>query len=513
LTKKILILFKNLQRKRCIMTSNEETSTDKESRATNLQLSLEDKMKIKLDKSQFSEWYNEVVELANLTDKRYPIKGMNVWPSYGWKVMRLIDEYIRAELENTGHEEVCFPLLISDEQFAKEAEHIKGFDSEVYWVTTAGGEELDVKLLLRPTSETAMYPIFALWVRAHSDLPLKTFQLVNTFRHDTKQTRAFTRVREIHFFEAHTCHSTFEDAEEQIAEDLKIMEQLGRKLCLPYLMLKRPDWDKFPGAFYSLASDALMPDGKTLQIGTIHQYRDNFSKPYDIKYEDVDGEHKFVHQTTYGMSERLIGAVVGVHGDNKGVILPPAIAPFQCVLVPILVKTGKEQVLESCNKLKEELASAGVRVHQDNRDIRPGNKFYDWELHGVPLRLELGPRDLERDEVTVVRRDTSSRTTIARKKIVNEIKALFSEIEESLFQSAKQKLDKSIVTVDAISEAKDNSGVIRVGWCGELECDDQICQYLDMSMLGTPISDEGYSGNCAQCGKPTNMPAYYAKSY
>jgi len=474
---------------------------------------LEEKMKVTLDKSNFNEWYAEIVELSNLTDKRYPIKGMNVWTPYGWNVMRLIDELMRAEMISTGHEEVCFPLLISDEQFAKEADHIKGFDSEVYWVTTAGGEKLDVKLLLRPTSETAMYPIFSLWIRSHSDLPLKTFQIVNTFRYDTKQTRAFIRVREIHFFEAHTCHADFEDAENQIREDLAIMERLGKKLCLPYLMLKRPDWDKFPGAFYSLAADALMPDGKTLQIGTIHQYKENFSKPYEIKYEASDGQHKYVHQTTYGMSERLIGAIIGVHGDNKGVILPPAVAPYQVVLVPIFAKKSKPEILNECNKLKEELINAGLRVHFDARDIRPGSKYYDWELRGVPLRLELGPRDLERSEVTVVRRDSGKREVISRKKVIKSVKDILTKIEESLLTIAETKMKEAIITVDALEEAKDKSGILRMGWCGEPECDDQIVKFLDINMLGTPIQDEGYKGNCAQCGKPTTTVAYYSRTY
>jgi prolyl-tRNA synthetase len=474
---------------------------------------LEDKMNVKLDRDNFNEWYSEVVELANLTDKRYPIKGMNVWTPYGWKVMRLIDELIRDEMESTGHSEVCFPLLISEEQFAKEAEHIKGFDSEVYWVTTAGGEELDVKLLLRPTSETAMYPIFALWVRSHSDLPLKTYQIVNTFRYDTKQTRAFTRVREIHFFEAHTCHSDFEDAERQIADDLEIMERLSKKLCVPYLMLKRPDWDKFPGAFYSLAADAVMPDGKTLQIGTIHQYKDNFSKPYEIKYEATEGEHKYAHQTTYGMSERLIGAVISVHGDNKGIILPPAVAPYQVVLVPILVKKNKAEVMDECNKLKEELTGAGIRVYYDDRDIRPGSKYYDWELRGVPLRLELGPRDMERGEVTVVRRDAGERELVKRESISATVSEILKNIETSLYTTANEQLKASVTTIDALEEAKDKQGIIRLGWCGEPECDDQIVAYIEMNMLGTPMNDEGYSGNCAQCGKPTKLVAYYAKTY
>ncbi len=474
---------------------------------------IEEKMKVSLDKSDFNEWYSNVVEQSNLTDKRYPIKGMNVWPAYGWKVMKNIDRLIGEELVSTGHEEVHFPLLISEEVFAKESEHIKGFDDEVYWVTHAGGEELDVKLLLRPTSETAMYPIFSLWVRSHTDLPLKTFQLVDTYRYDTKQTRAFTRVREIHFFEAHTCHADFEDAEKQIAEDLEIMERLGKKLCLPYLMLKRPDWDKFPGAFYSLAADTVMPNGKTLQIGTIHQYRDNFSKPYDIKYEDTAGEHKFAHQTTYGMSERLIGAIVGIYGDNKGVILPPAIAPYQVVLVPILVKKSKAEVSDSCQKLRDELISVGVSVHLDHRDIRPGSKFYDWELRGVPLRLELGPRDLERGEVTVVRRDTGERNVIKRETVKAAVVEILNDIQASLLKIGEQMLEDSINTVDAIDEAKGKTGVIRVGWCGEPDCDDQMCKLLEINMLGTPIIDEGYSGNCGQCGKPTTTVAYYAKSF
>jgi prolyl-tRNA synthetase len=475
--------------------------------------SIEEKMKVSLDKSDFNEWYAEVVELSNLTDKRYPIKGMNVWTPYGWKVMRLIDELIRVEMSATGHDEVCFPLLISEDQFAKEAEHIKGFDEEVYWVTRAGGEELDVKLLLRPTSETAMYPIFALWVRSHSDLPLKTFQLVNTFRYDTKQTRAFIRVREIHFFEAHTCHADFEDAERQIAEDLEIMARLARQLCLPHLLLKRPDWDKFPGAFYSLAADSLLPSGKTLQIGTIHQYMDNFSQAYDIKYESADGEHKFVHQTTYGMSERLIGALVGIHGDNKGIILPPAVAPYQVVLVPILVKKTKAQVLEACRKLTDELTSAGVRVHFDDRDIRPGSKFYDWELRGVPLRLELGPRDLEKEEVVAVRRQSGEKVNLKRGVVVEEVKKLLDDISSSLWDSAEKLLNDSITNGDNAYDIKDPKSIVRIGWCGEPGCDDQIVKHLDMNMLGTPMTDEGYSGNCGLCGKPTKQVAYYAKTY
>ncbi len=209
----------------------------------------------------FSEWYNEIVETAGLTDKRYPIKGMNVWPAYGWKIMRAIDGYIRLELDATHHDEVCFPLLIPETEFKKEKDHIKGFDAEVYWVTHAGLNPLDIRLVIRPTSETAMYPMFALWVRSHQDLPLKVYQIVNTFRYETKQTRAFIRVREIHFFESHTCHVDEADAQRQVEEDFTILERVMEKLCLPYMLLKRTEWDKFPGAYYTVGIDTVHVQG------------------------------------------------------------------------------------------------------------------------------------------------------------------------------------------------------------------------------------------------------------
>jgi prolyl-tRNA synthetase len=453
----------------------------------------------------FSEWYADIVETANLTDKRYPIKGMNVWTPYGWKLMRLIDGIIRHEMEETGHDEVSFPLLISEEQFAKEAEHIKGFGDEVYWVTRAGGEDLEVKLLLRPTSETAMYPIFSLWVRSHADLPLKTFQLVNTFRYDTKQTRAFIRVREIHFFEAHTCHSDFEDAEKQIAQDLEIMRNLGTKLCLPFLILKRPEWDKFPGAFYTIAADSLIPSGRTLQIGTIHQYKENFSKPYDIKYEDESGEHQYVHQTTYGMSERLIGALVGVHGDDSGLILPPDVAPIQIVIVPILAKGMQETVTDECKKLTAELKGSGFRVHLDLRDLRPGNKYYDWELKGVPLRIELGQRDIEKNVVTFARRDTREKTEIQRDEMIDKVKKVLMDISDELFESAKKMLEDSTLLVNTPDEIKDNHSIVKVGWCQEEDCGHEIEEMTAMKVLGTPITKEELSGGCFVCGKPAEV--------
>jgi len=484
----------------------------------------DDERKVVLDKSDFSEWYNNVVDVAGLSDKRYPIKGMNVWTAYGWRIMRNIDEVIRRECDATGHGEVCFPLLIPKTEFQKEADHIKGFDSEVYWVTHGGLNELDVPMLLRPTSETAMYPMFALWVRSHNDLPLKTYQIVNTFRYETKMTRSFIRVREIHFFEAHTCHESYEDAEAQIREDLRIMDRVAKELCLPYMLIRRPDWDKFAGAVYSIGVDTLMPSMKTLQLGSIHQYRENFSRAYGIEYEGKDGERHFVHQTTYGMSERLLGAIVGIHGDDRGVIIPPKLAPFQFVIIPILAKDRVDMVLKGAKELKEEIEGLGFTVRLDDRDTRPGSKHYDWEIKGVPVRIEIGPRDLEKGTLVLARRDLSTKETIERSELREALERVLADIEKELLSRAERILEEGIREVDSIYDASDLvkegwEGVIKTHWCGEMDCAEEMEKTLDRTFLGFPVEDPDSGelleedGNCMVCGRPCRTLVYLSRSY
>ena len=483
----------------------------------------DEKKKIVLNKEDFSEWYNDVVEVSGLCDKRYPIKGMNVWTPYGWKVMQYIDSIIRRECDATDHGEVNFPLLIPKTEFQKEADHIKGFDAEVYWVTHGGLNKLDVPLLLRPTSETAMYPMFSLWVRSHNDLPLKTYQMVNTFRYETKMTRAFIRVREIHFFEAHTCHDSFEDAERQIREDFSIMDKVARDLCIPYLLVRRPDWDKFAGAVYTVGVDTLMPSMKTLQLGSIHQYKENFSRPYDIKYEGADGEFHYCHQTTYGMSERLVGAVVGIHGDDKGIILPPKLAPIQFVIIPILAKGKTEIVQKASRELLEELKRYGFRVKLDERDDRPGSKHYDWEIKGVPIRIEIGPRDIEKNSLVFKRRDLSTKEFLDRKDLKDECTRALEEVEKELRRRAAEILENGIRDVDSLDDAldllKNWDGILRTRWCGEMDCAEQIEKTLDRSFLGFPMADmdtgelQKESGNCMNCGRPTDTVVFLSKSY
>ncbi len=461
-----------------------------------------------IDKEKFDDWYNEIVETAELCDKRYPIKGMNIWKPYGWKIMQNIDALIRYEMERTGHNEVYFPLLIPESYFKKEEEHIRGFSAEVYWVTHAGKNELEERLLLRPTSETALYSIFSLWIRSHADLPLKTFQIVNTFRYETKMTKAFIRVREIHFFEAHTCHADYEDAERQIKEDLEIAERFFKKLCLPFIVSKRPDWDKFAGAYYSIGIDVLMPSMKTLQVGSIHQYKQNFSKPFEIKYEGKDGKHYYCHQTTYGMSERVLGAIVGIHGDEKGIKLPSSIAPIKVVIIPIIFKGWEEKIMEECRKIKEEIEKLGLSCHIDDRDKTPGNKFYDWELKGVPLRVEIGPKDIENKVISIATRDG-----IKKKIPVNEIEKLKEELEEydkRIYAEAEKFLKENI---HVLKEVESREGILELPWCGKEECGIKMEEELDMKSLGTPLPEKECNEKCAICKEKATTWLRLAKTY
>ncbi|MFA4640031.1 proline--tRNA ligase [Pyrococcus kukulkanii] len=472
----------------------------------------------------FSEWFNDVIEEAGILDKRYPVKGMNVWLPYGLKIMRNIERFIHEEMERTGHQEVLFPALIPETEFKKEAEHIAGFEGEVFWITHAGHDELDVKLILRPTSETAIYPMFSKdrggWIRSHADLPFKIYQIVNVYRYETKHTRPLIRVREIsRFFEAHTAHVDFEDAERQIKEDLEIFDNLMKKLAIAYIISKRPEWDKFPGAYYSLGAEVVMPDGRTLQIGTMHHYKDNFARAYNIIYEKEDGTHAYVHQTTFGMSERLLAAVIAIHGDDRGMVLPPTIAPIQVVIVPIPKKGEEEKVYSYAKEIEEELKTAGIRVHLDLRDKRPGWKFYDWELKGVPVRIEVGPRDAENMTVVIARRDKLEKITISREELVDKVRELFDDIMKYLAERSREWLESHIKRVDTLEEAKeafeDRRGVVEIPWCGNEECGLKMEEELEAKMLGTPYPNpEAPEGKkCPVCGREAKFIARFARTY
>jgi prolyl-tRNA synthetase len=463
--------------------------------------------------SHFAEWYIEAIDNAGIVDRRYPVKGMNVWMPYGLRLMRLINGFMRDEMARTGHEEVQFPVLVPEDQFQKEADHIKGFGANVYWVTHGGLNPLDVRLLLRPTSEAAMYTLYSLWIRTHTDLPLRLYQIVPVFRYETKQTRTFIRVRELSFFfESHTAHEDFDGAEEQIREDLEIWEHLARKYALPALFNKRPEWDKFAGAHYTVGVDVYVAaPGRAMQVASIHQYRDNFARVYDVAFEDRRGERQYAHQTTYGISERVLGAEVAIHGDDRGVILPPEIAPIQVVIIPILAKGAKRKILAEARALEGEIADK-VRTELDVREMRPGAKFYEWERKGVPLRVELGLKEIEGDHLTLVRRDGTRRRKVSRADAPKRIQAMLDRIQRDLYRKAERELRDGIHTIDAYGDAP-SKGIIRAGWCGKESCGLAMEEKLNRGILGTPYFGEEFKGRCLECGDATDTVAYAANSY
>ncbi len=494
-------------------------------------------------KENFKEWYPFMVEAAELVDKRYPIKGMDVWRPYGWKTMRLIDNLTHEEMERTDHEEVHFPLLIPEDLLDKEnklvsllkkareegvdpselrlEDEVEGFAKEVYWIKHAGETKLDNPMFLRPTSETAMYTMFPLWIRSHADLPLKTYQIVNTFRYETKQTRSFIRVREIHFFEAHTAHVNEEDATRQINEDLEIVKNLMSELNFPVLITKRPVWDTFPGAWYTIAIDVIMPDGRTLQVASVHHYRDQWAKAFDVKYEDDSGEQKYVHQTTYGMSERLLGATVATHGDDKGLIMPPSIAPIQVVIVPILSKEGSEEIMSAAHEMVKKLKTEKIRVKLDDRDIRPGQKYYDWEIKGVPLRIELGPRDLKSNSFMCATR-AGNKSSYNMDELLNSVRDELNSVNNYMKEKANEHFNQHIKKMPhleingstiSLEEKLEEGYVYEMAFEGNDAEAEMIEKETGFSFLGVSTSPYSKERECVVSGRLTINRVFLAKTY
>jgi len=484
-------------------------------------------------KDDFNAWYPFMVEAAELVDKRYPVKGMDVWRPYGWKAMRLIDGLTHAEMERTGHQEVNFPLLIPEQLLEKENrlvarlqrareegvdpselrmdEEATGFAREVFWVRHAGETELDVPMFLRPTSETAMYSMFPLWIRSHADLPLKTYQMVNTFRYETKQTRSFIRVREIHFFEAHTCHVDEADATRQIEEDLEIAARLMHDLCLPTLVARRPLWDTFPGAHYTVGIDVVMPDGRTLQVASVHHYRDQWARAFDVRYEDAQGEQQYCHQTTYGMSERLLGAVVSMHGDDDGLIFPPPIAPIQVVLMPIAAHKSPA-VGEAVTAAAETLRQAGLRVKIDDRELRPGQKYWDWEIKGVPLRLEIGPRDVEGGTAFAARR-TGGKEPIPLDDLVSGVRAQLDIVQAELKTRSHAHVEGCLIQLTSLDQKIEDGHIYEVAFDGS-DADAEILEkQTGLTILGEAMTPFESEHICVVTGKATTRRQHLARMY
>ena len=467
----------------------------------------------------FAEWFEQVTLHTMVYDYRFPVKGCGVWPGYGFKLRKNVLDIMRNLLDSTGHEECLFPLLIPRSLLEKETEHIRSFEGEVFWVTRGGLSELGEKLALRPTSETAVMPMLKLWIKDYKDLPVKLYQIVSVFRYETKATHPMIRVREVTTFkEGHSAHATYEDAEKHVWSMVELYKKFFNELCIPYLISKRPNWDKFAGAVYSIAFDTLMPDGRALQIGTVHHLGQNFSKPFDVKYLKPDGTHEYVWTTSYGISERVIAALIAIHGDDHGLVLPPNVAPIQVVVIPIPYKGKEADVYNEAQKVYNELETAGIRVRIDERrDVTPGSKFYEWELKGVPIRVEIGPRDVEKSVVTLVRRDNLSKEVIPRGELVQSVMQLMEKLRSDLRETAWKYLKERTFAVNNLEEAgkliKARRGIIEVPWCGRDECGSALEESLDARILGSPVERMDVKGPCINCDKNAISVLRVAKTY
>jgi len=468
---------------------------------------------------EFGEWFDQVLLEAQIVDDRYPVKGFTVYTGWGFSIAKRIIGLLEKELEEDGHQPMQFPVVIPEDDFMKEEEHIVGFSNEVFWITHAGDRKLDRKLLLRPTSETAIYPLFKIWIRSHADLPILMHQTCNVYRYETKATRPLYRGREFLWNEAHTAHSNFARAEEQVMKAVEIYRKVYDLLGLSYLILKRPDFDKFAGAVYSLAFDTWNPDGKVNQIGTVHELGENFAKAFEVSYEDLEGKQRLVSTTCYGMGiGRTLAAVIAHHGDDRGLILPPVVAPRQIVIVPIPFK-GKEKIVNNYAKKVEEMLKAnGIRVVLDDDDrLRPGEKFYRWEMFGVPVRIEVGPREFKEGSVTLVRRDSLERSNATIDTLIGAVDKLFDDIYKSLKNQSWKLLKDEIADADSLEELRalmDERRIVKVGWCGNPDCAFSIKDQVAGEVRGTQWEKHGEPlGSCIVCGGTAMDVAYISRTY
>ena len=461
--------------------------------------------------ADFAQWYTDVVVKTKLVDYG-PVKGTMVIRPYGYAIWEHIQNEFNKRFQTSGYENAYFPLLIPMSFMTKEAEHIEGFAPEVAVVTHAGGEKLSDPLCIRPTSETIIGTMYGKWIESWRDLPLRMNQWANIMRWE-KTTRPFLRTSEFLWQEGHAVFASAEEAEEETLKLLNLYEEFAKNcLAIPVLTGKKTEKEKFAGAVATYGMEAMMHDGKSLQSGTSHYLGQNFSKAFDIKFTDKDGTQKYGYTMSFGVSTRLIGAIIMTHGDNRGLVLPPVVAPVQVVIVPIASK--KEGVLANCRLLEDRLKRAGVRVKLDDSDNSPGWKFNEWEMKGVPLRIELGPRDIEAGKMTVSRRDGYEKTELPLGDAENAVVSLLEEISGNLYEKAKKRMAERIINAETLQELLDgvNGGnFVRAGWCGERVCEDKVKEFAQAT--SRVACKEHTACKCVSCGKKAASTLYFARAY
>lgn len=447
-----------------------------------------------------------------------PVKGCIVFRENAYAIWEKIQEIFNGKIKATGHKNVYFPVFIPESLLKKEADHFQGFVPECAWVTTGGESLLEERLAIRPTSETIIYSMLAKWIRSWRDLPVKLNQWCNIVRWETKATKPFLRTREFLWQEGHTAHATQKEADEEVMEILRAYKDLIENyLSIPVLVGKKTENEKFAGALYTTTLEALIPDGKALQMGTSHNLGQNFSKVFNLKFIGEDEEEHHVWQTSWGISTRLIGALVMVHGDNNGPIFPPKIAPTQVVIIPIFYKdVEKEMILEKGRSIFGNLQRDGVSVILDDRtEYTPGWKFHAWELEGVPVRIEIGPRDVKQKQVTLARRDTSERIVVEEEDVTEAIIELLNEIQSNLFEKASKFFAANITIVRSYDEfkkiLKNKGGFIRASWCSSPKCEKRIKEETGATIRLVPFEEEAMV-SCIYCGTEGKL-VYFARAY
>ncbi|MDE7400599.1 MAG: proline--tRNA ligase [Clostridia bacterium] len=461
--------------------------------------------------ADFPQWYTDVCKKTQLVDYG-PVKGTMVIRPYGYAIWENIQHELDARFKATGHENAYFPLLIPMSFMYKEAEHVEGFAPEVAVVTHAGGEELAEPLVVRPTSETIIGNMYSKWIQSYRDLPVLMNQWANVMRWE-KTTRPFLRTSEFLWQEGHTAHASEEEAVEETMKMLGVYKEFAENvLAIPVICGKKTEKEKFAGAVATYGMEAMMKDGKSLQSGTSHYLGQNFAKAFDIKFLDKDGVQKYAYTSSWGVSTRLIGALIMAHGDARGLVLPPKVAPVQVVIVPIAAKKGG--VIEACEDIKAKLEKAGIRVKFDNSDNSPGWKFNEWEMRGVPVRIEVGPRDLEAGKVILFRRDTLEKTDCALDGVTGTVSALLEKIQGEMLESARERRDGRIVSVDdvyGILNGVEGGNFVKAGWCGCRECEDKIKEKT--AATARVMLEKLEHKTCAVCGKPAKHSVYFARAY
>ncbi|MFB6145934.1 MAG: proline--tRNA ligase [Candidatus Nanohaloarchaea archaeon] len=473
-----------------------------------------------------SEWYTQVVTKADLADYA-PVKGCMVIKPYGMKLWESIKEQFDTKIKETGVDNAYFPLFIPKRLLDKEEEILEGFDLEVAWIEEDEGKDMEEKLAVRPTSESIITEFMSKWVRSHRDLPLRLNQWGNVVRWEISDTKPFLRTREFLWQEGHTAHETYDGAEEEVMLRLEQYRQvIEEHLAIPSILGYKPEHDKFPGAKYTTTIETLMPDGKSIQSGTSHHLGQHFADAFDVTYEDEDAEKKTAHTTSWGLSTRTIGALVMAHGDNDGLKLPPSIAPTQVVIVPIYQEDNQEEVLEYCEKIEDKI---DARVKMDDRDHRtPGYKFNEWELKGVPLRLEVGPNEMESGTVTAARRDTGEQENFEIGDTSEKVSGLLDSVQESMYTELEDYQEENIRDAESKEEILGtigkSRGYVRTRWCGREECEEEIKEQVSAEIVVLPFNEDSkpaeirhkkddIDGECAVCERDAKTIAYFAKNY